>query len=132
MLTSYILGSMDTKEDIPLTSLFHAYLYIGLDKAILFLDSSKINETVTPYLERMNVERRNYTDLWTFLRKKEWGNGKVHIKKQTFFFHLLMVLFLGLLVDPTIVIMCNFIDPHSLLYPRTQQSRVLDVDQERG
>lgn len=32
---------------------------------------------MTQYLDKMNVERRNYTDLWPFLRKREWGEGKV-------------------------------------------------------
>jgi Xaa-Pro aminopeptidase len=49
-------------EDIPFTPPFHAYLYIGLDKAILFLHSSKVDETVMAYLQ-LNVERGKYTDL---------------------------------------------------------------------
>jgi len=66
--------------DIPFNPLFHAYLYIGLDKAILFLDSSKVDDMVEQYLEKMSVERRNYTDLWPFLRKREWGEGKVRTR----------------------------------------------------
>ncbi|KXN85541.1 putative Xaa-Pro aminopeptidase P [Leucoagaricus sp. SymC.cos] len=69
--------------DIPFNPLFHAYLYIGLDKTILFLDSSKVDDAVTSYLEKMNVERRNYTDLWSFLRRREWGEGKLLIPPST-------------------------------------------------
>ncbi|KAF9445989.1 hypothetical protein P691DRAFT_674493 [Macrolepiota fuliginosa MF-IS2] len=69
--------------DIPFNPLFHAYLYIGLDKTVLFLDASKVDESVTRYLERMDVERRNYTDLWPFLRKREWGEGKLLLPPST-------------------------------------------------
>ncbi|KXN85540.1 putative Xaa-Pro aminopeptidase P [Leucoagaricus sp. SymC.cos] len=69
--------------DIPFNPVFHAYLFIGLDKTILFLDSSKVDEAVANYLEKMNVERRNYTDLWPFLRKREWGEGKLLIPQTT-------------------------------------------------
>ncbi|KXN87696.1 putative Xaa-Pro aminopeptidase P [Leucoagaricus sp. SymC.cos] len=69
--------------DIPFSPLFYAYLYIGLDKPILFLDSSQADDAVTSYLEKMNVERRSYTDLWPFLRKREWGEGKLLIPPST-------------------------------------------------
>ncbi|KXN86246.1 putative Xaa-Pro aminopeptidase P [Leucoagaricus sp. SymC.cos] len=69
--------------DMPFNPFFHAYLFIGLDKAILFLQSVKVNEVVANYLEKMNVERRNYADLWSFLRKREWGEGKLLIPPST-------------------------------------------------
>jgi Xaa-Pro aminopeptidase len=64
-------------SDIPHNPLFHAYLFVGLDKAIIFLDASKVNEEASDYLKSLGVERREYTDLWTFLRKRDWGEGKV-------------------------------------------------------
>ncbi|KXN85539.1 putative Xaa-Pro aminopeptidase P [Leucoagaricus sp. SymC.cos] len=69
--------------DILFNPLFRAYLFIGLNKTILFLDSSKIDEAVTDYLEKMVVERRNYMDLWSFLRQNEWGEGKLLVPPST-------------------------------------------------
>ncbi|KAF9000416.1 hypothetical protein BDQ17DRAFT_1359572 [Cyathus striatus] len=64
-------------SDVPYNPLFHAYLFIGLESTIVFVDSSKVTRDVPDYLEKMNVQRRDYTELWTFLRKREWGEGKV-------------------------------------------------------
>jgi hypothetical protein len=56
---------------------FHAYLFVGLEAAIIFLDGSKVNERVVGYLKSVGVERRDYDDIWSFLRRREWGEGKV-------------------------------------------------------
>ncbi len=64
-------------SDIPFNPLFQAYLYIGLDKAVIFLESPKAPEDIQTYLRTIGVDRRDYNDLWTFLRKREWGEGKV-------------------------------------------------------
>ena len=48
-----------------------------LHSAILFIDLSKINNNVSTYLKEHGVERRDYNDLWSYLRKREWGEGKV-------------------------------------------------------
>lgn len=59
------------------TSLFHAYLYVGLEQAVVFLNGDKVDDSVAGYLREVGVERRNYFDVWTFLRRREWGEGKV-------------------------------------------------------
>ena len=64
-------------QDIPYNPLFHAYLYVGLDQAVVFLDGSKVDESVTGYLREVGIDRREFIDVWTFLRKREWGEGKV-------------------------------------------------------
>jgi len=64
-------------SDIPYNPLFHAYLFVSLDKAVLFVESPKLHDDVKNYLVAINVEYRNYTDLWPFLRRREWGDGKV-------------------------------------------------------
>ncbi|KAH6906528.1 aminopeptidase-P [Coprinopsis sp. MPI-PUGE-AT-0042] len=69
--------------DIPYNPLFHAYLYVGLDRVVLFLDAAKVVDEVASYLKNMNVERRDYTDLWQFLRRREYGEGRVLISPQT-------------------------------------------------
>jgi Xaa-Pro aminopeptidase len=67
-------------SDIPYNPLFHAYLFVGLDSAVLFAENSKVSKVraeVALYLEEIDVQLRSYTDLWAFLRRKEWGEGKV-------------------------------------------------------
>ncbi|KAF9020661.1 Creatinase/aminopeptidase [Hymenopellis radicata] len=65
-------------SDIPFNPLFHAYLFIGLNATYLFLEGSKVNDEVAPYLASLGVERRDYSDIWKFLRKREWGGeGKI-------------------------------------------------------
>ncbi|XP_006457207.1 hypothetical protein AGABI2DRAFT_212532 [Agaricus bisporus var. bisporus H97] len=86
--------------DIPFNPLFHAYLFIGLDKTILFLDASKVDENIERYLEKMGVERRNYTDLWPFMRKREWGDGKIIIPSTTSYAISLMLTHFRYTISP--------------------------------
>ena len=69
--------------DIPYNPLFHAYLFVGLDDATVFVESSKVDEDVANYLERIQVQRKDYTELWPFLRRRPWGEGKLLISPQT-------------------------------------------------
>ena len=69
--------------DIPFNPLFQSYLYVGLERAILFTDSAKISDDVTVYLSSLKVEKKEYNDLWAFLRRREWGEGKVLIAPST-------------------------------------------------
>lgn len=64
-------------EDIPFNPVFYSYLFVSFDQAILFVDQEKVGEEVAGYLNTIGVERRDYNDIWTFLRRKEWGEGKV-------------------------------------------------------
>ena len=64
-------------QDIPFDPLFHSYLMITLDKAILFVDHVKLTDDVEDYLKTLNVDTREYNDLWSYLRKRECGDGKV-------------------------------------------------------
>ena len=75
--TAYILNLRGS--DIPYNPLFHAYLFVGLEFAVfkLFVENSKIQEDVGEYLKENGVQLRSYTDLWPFLRRREWGEGKV-------------------------------------------------------
>jgi Xaa-Pro aminopeptidase len=66
-------------SDIPYNPLFQSYLFIGLSRVVLFADSVKVTDEVAAYLRSIGVERREYNDLWTFLRRREWGEGKVRI-----------------------------------------------------
>lgn len=67
-------------SDIPYNPLFHAYLFVGLDNVVLFLEKSKVSDEVAAYLQNIGVERRDYVDVWSFLRKREWkSEGKVRL-----------------------------------------------------
>lgn len=68
-------------EDIPFNPLFHAYLYIGFDRTILFIEAIKVEEPVRQYLRQLKVDLREYNDIWTFLRRREWGDGKVRVPR---------------------------------------------------
>ena len=73
--TAYILNLRGS--DIPYNPLFHAYLFVGLESAVLFVETSKVQDDVASYLKDINVQVRPYLDLWPFLRRREWGEGKV-------------------------------------------------------
>ncbi|KAF8590921.1 Creatinase/aminopeptidase [Ramaria rubella] len=64
-------------SDIPFNPVFQAYLFVSLDRAILFIDSAKVSEEIGDYLESIGVSTREYSDVWPFLRGKDWGEGKV-------------------------------------------------------
>ena len=64
-------------NDIPFNPVFHSYLFVGLESAILSIEDSKLTEEVKGYLTSIGVTWRDYNDLWTFLRRKEWGEGNV-------------------------------------------------------
>lgn len=65
-------------SDIPLMPHFHGYLFVDLANAILFIDlSNVVRREVVEYLLSINVNLRDYNDFWYFLKKREWGEGKV-------------------------------------------------------
>ena len=64
-------------DDIPFSPIFFSYLYIGQDRAILFVEQDKIELPVREYLQNLRVELRDYNAIWSFLRTREWGEGKV-------------------------------------------------------
>ncbi|KAL0070038.1 hypothetical protein AAF712_002935 [Marasmius tenuissimus] len=73
-------------SDMPYNPLFHAYLFVSLDPAhtTLFIDSSKVVPEVESYLANLRVQRKDYVDIWSFLRHRQWdGEGKLIISPQT-------------------------------------------------
>ena len=79
---AYILNLRGT--DIPYNPLFHAYLFIALHTpTILFLDTTKLTPEISEYLHSLKVEVREYNDLWGWLRKHEWGEGKILVSPDT-------------------------------------------------
>ncbi|KIM29700.1 hypothetical protein M408DRAFT_67274 [Serendipita vermifera MAFF 305830] len=70
--------------DIPFNPVFTAYLLVGVDgKTILFIDGEKVPKEIKAYLNENGVSVREYSDVWTYLRGKQWGEGKVIISPNT-------------------------------------------------
>ncbi|EJD02621.1 Creatinase/aminopeptidase [Fomitiporia mediterranea MF3/22] len=70
-------------RDIPFSPVFHAYLFVGLENTILFVELAKIKDDVRRHLEGLQVEIREYNDVWSHLRRAPWGAGKVLICDDT-------------------------------------------------
>lgn len=66
--------------DVPHNPLFHSYLWIGVDKATLFVDARKLNDDVKSYLRELRVSIKEVSEVWGYLRKREFGSGKVSHK----------------------------------------------------
>jgi Xaa-Pro aminopeptidase len=64
-------------DDIPFNTGFISYLYIGLDRATLFIEQEKVEQPVRSYLQSLNVEIQDYNSISWFLHMREWGDGKV-------------------------------------------------------
>ena len=50
------------------------------------MDKAKINSEVHGVLKSEGVSVREYADVWSFLRKAEWGDGKVRFRSIFFWF----------------------------------------------
>ena len=99
--TAYLLNLRG--DDVPFNPVFHSYLFVSLDQTILFIEPAKVTEDIDTYLQSLGVERRDYNDLLTFLRRKEWGDGKVIISPQTSYAISLMLTSFRYTVLPSFV-----------------------------
>lgn len=90
-------------QDIPFNPLFQSYFFLSLDRAILFVDSAKVTDEVREYLRKLGIERKEYNDLWTFLRRREWGEGKVLISPQTSYAISLMLTHFRYTIAPSMI-----------------------------
>ena len=70
-------------SDVPYNPVFTAYLLVAQDRTVLFIDLDKISAEVKSYLHECHVTLRSYADVWTYLRNKEWGQGKIIISPNT-------------------------------------------------
>ena len=59
-------------EDIPYNPVFHAYLFISLTSATLFIDLAKLTPDVRSYLDNLGVHYQEYNQVWQFLRSNNW------------------------------------------------------------
>ena len=46
-------------DDIPFNPVFHSYLFVGLESAIVFIEDSKLTEEVKGYLTSISVTWRD-------------------------------------------------------------------------
>ena len=88
-------------RDVPFTPVFHAYLFIGLDSAILFVDPAKVDESVRDHLDGLGVEVHEYNEVWQFLRRHSWGKGRVLISDDTSYAISLLLTHFWYTVDPS-------------------------------
>ena len=70
-------------DDIPFNPVFHSYLFVSLSQAVLFIEPAKVSPAVDEYLHSVGVERQEYNEVWSFLRLKPWGEGKVCLLSHT-------------------------------------------------
>lgn len=64
-------------NDVAFNPVAICYLFVSTKQAILFIDKTKLSDESSSYLKEINVSTRDYGDTWTFLRRAEWGDGKV-------------------------------------------------------
>lgn len=98
---AYLLNLRGT--DTPFNAFFEAYFFVSLERAILFIDLSKLTDDVHDYLVMLGVEGKKYNDLWAFLKRGEWGDGKVLIPPQAPYAVSLMLTPSRYTVAPSIV-----------------------------
>ncbi|KZV95222.1 Creatinase/aminopeptidase [Exidia glandulosa HHB12029] len=74
-------------NDVPYNPVFLSYLFVSRSntpkRSILFTGLMKINAEVRAHLDLLGIDVKEYNDVWTWLRKREWGDGKVLITSQT-------------------------------------------------
>ncbi|KAI5824054.1 Creatinase/aminopeptidase [Schizophyllum commune Tattone D] len=93
-------------SDIPFNPVFQAYLYIALNPSskhphTLFVDPVKIKPEIDEYLNSIDVVRRDYTELWAWLRLRQWGDGKVIISPETSYAVSLMLTHMRYTIAPS-------------------------------
>lgn len=88
-------------HDVPFNPVFHAYLFISLNSAVLFVELSKLTDDVKHHLDSIGVECKEYNDVWSYLRKASWGPGKVLISDDTSYAISLLLTHFRYTVVPT-------------------------------
>ncbi|QRW08650.1 Metallopeptidase family M24 [Ceratobasidium sp. AG-Ba] len=89
--------------DVPHNPLFHSYLWVGVDKATLFVDARKLSPAVKDYLRDLKVSIKEVSEVWGYLRKKEFGSGKVIIPPKTPYAVSLMLTYANYIIAPSYV-----------------------------
>ncbi|TRM70242.1 peptidase M24, structural domain-containing protein [Schizophyllum amplum] len=93
-------------SDIPFNPVFQAYLYISLNPSskyphTLFVDKNKLKPEVIDYLKVIDVVQKEYTELWAWLRLRQWGEGKVIIAPETSYAVSLMLTHMRYTIAPS-------------------------------
>ncbi|KAI0665810.1 nucleolar GTP-binding protein 1-domain-containing protein [Trametes maxima] len=90
-------------DDIPFNPVFHSYLLVGIHSTSLFIELAKITPEVHTYLQPIGVAVRDHNDIWTFLCRKEPGEGNVIVSPQTSYAICLMLTTFRCTVFPSYV-----------------------------
>jgi len=70
-------------NDVEYNPVVISYLFITTKQAFLFVDKAKVPSEVQAHLKEQGVSIRDYGDVWSFLRRAEWGDGKVLLDSKT-------------------------------------------------
>ncbi|KAB5591306.1 X-Pro aminopeptidase [Ceratobasidium theobromae] len=87
--------------DVPHNPLFHAYLWVGVDKATLFVDARKLSDDIKRYLRELRVSVKEVAEVWGYLRKREFGSGKVILPPKTPYAVSLMLTHANYMIAPS-------------------------------
>ncbi|KIM25258.1 hypothetical protein M408DRAFT_17397 [Serendipita vermifera MAFF 305830] len=70
-------------SDVAFHSVFMAYLIVGVEGiTTLFIQTEKISK-IEGALSEDGISVREYGEIWTYLRQKQWGDGKIIIHPNT-------------------------------------------------
>ncbi|KAF8598400.1 Creatinase/aminopeptidase [Ceratobasidium sp. AG-I] len=89
--------------DVPHNPLFHAYLWVGVEEATLFVDTRKLGDEVKQYLWDLRVSVKELSDVWGYLRKREFGSGKVILPPSTPYVVSLLLTYPNYIIAPSFV-----------------------------
>jgi Xaa-Pro aminopeptidase len=90
-------------SDVPFNPVFQAFLFVALDRTVLFIEKSKVESDIAKYLRDLGVTVNEYNDVWTYLRQWQWGEGKVLIPPNTPYAVALMLGSSRYIIAPSIV-----------------------------
>jgi Xaa-Pro aminopeptidase len=66
-------------RDVSFMQVFRAYLFIGINTTVLFIELAKISDAVSSYLNDLDVTVKDYNEVWAYLRDQGWGDGNVRV-----------------------------------------------------
>ncbi len=90
-------------NDVDYNPVAISYLFITTKQAFLFVDKAKVSTEVQAYLKEQGISIRDYSDVWSFLRRAEWGDGKVLIDPKTPYAVSLMLTSARYMLSPSFV-----------------------------
>ncbi|KZT56602.1 Creatinase/aminopeptidase [Calocera cornea HHB12733] len=89
--TAYLVSALDEiawlfnlrGADVEYNPVFRSYGFVDMDRAILFVDSSKLSDGTKAHLKIHGITFEPYEGIWAFLRKENATSGKVLLSNKT-------------------------------------------------